>query len=402
MDKSERSDVRRALLPLLLLGVGCAGQQHGSTTPSSGEVRDLEEMRITARQNEDGSFAMGAYDAEMLFQAGVREMRAGHCAEAVEHYDRVADEFASSRFVSPSLYNAGLCLKEAEEREASAQRFERLLRDVPGSRDVKHTRFQLMELYLELERWEDGQQMADTLLERDDLSSDERVEAMARKAQLHLGAEHAREARGQARRTLAYARRRPEDDRVRDVYFTAAANYVLAETFRLEADGVAIPPGGVAEQRPVLERRAQLILDAQREYFNTIRTRHAYWAAASGYRIGNMYENFWDAIMSAPVPPPREPLEGELLDVYHDEYRTSLARLVKPLVRHSIRYWELTLLMVERTGVNSEWTTRIREDLERMRGRLLEQPDGPEGMDSVSAPEGSDSDEEEAPPASPE
>ncbi len=346
-------------------------------------MRRLEEMRIVARQHEDGSYEVGAYDAESLFRRGVVAMRESRCSEAVELYDRVADEFPSSRFVSPSLYNAGLCLKESGNNAAAAVRFERLLRDVPDSRDVKHAGFQLLELYLALERWDDGSAMADRLLARDDLSVDERVEAMARKAQATLGNGLRDEARSQARRTLSWARRRPEDDRVRDVYFIAAANYVLAETFRLQAEAIAIPEGGVAVQRPILERRARLILDAQREYFNTIRNSDARWSAAAGYRIGQMYESFWDAIMSAPVPPPSEPLEGELLEVYNQEYRTSLARLVKPLIRHSIRYWELTLVMVERTGVETEWTERIRRDLERLRARLLAQPDGPEGFDSL-------------------
>ena len=367
-------------LSLTLLLSACAGRQSGPTTPSTDEVRSMEEMRITARQEADGSISMNAYDAETLFNAGVAEMRAGSCETAVRHFDRVADEFTTSRFVSPALYNAGLCLKQRQSNREAALRFERILRDTPDSRDVKDAGFQLAELYLALERWDDGLEHATRMLERTDLNSDERVELLARKAQYHLGAERFDEARSQARLTLRWARTRPDDAQVRDPYFTAAASYVLAETLRLQAEDVRIPEGNVATQRPVLERRAQLILDAQREYFNTMRSRNAEWSAAAGYRIGNMYDAFWDAIMTAPVPPPSSPLEGELLELYHDEYRNSLARLVKPLIRHSIRYWELTLQMVERTGVESEWTRRIEEDLERARTRLLEQPEGQGGL----------------------
>ncbi len=372
----------RASLLALSLAFACGPRLASRTVPSEVEVRRLEELRIVARPQQDGSYELDAYDAESLFRQGVAATRDGRCPEAVERYDRVADEFPSSRYVSAALYNAGLCLKESDPAAAAA-RFERLLRDVPDSPDVKHASFQLLELYLALERWDAGEAMADRLLARDDLSADERAEAMARKAQMLLGAGELTEARSQARRTLSWARRRPEDDRVRDEYFLAAANYVVAETSRLQAEAVAIPEGGVAVQRPVLERRARLILDAQREYFNTIRRREAEWSAAAGYRIGQMYESFWDAIMSAPVPPPSEPLERELREVYEQEYRTSLARLVKPLIRHSIRYWELTLVMVERTGVQSEWTERIRQDLDRARARLLAQPDGPEGLQSA-------------------
>ena len=367
-------------ISLLVVLVACGGRQTGPTTPGTDEVRSMEEMRITAHQEADGSISMNAYDAETLFNSGVAQMRAGSCEAAVQAFDRVADEFPTSRFVSPALYNGGLCLKQRQSNREAVLRFERILRDTPDSRDVKDAGFQMAELYVPLERWEDGLEHVDRMLERTDLNSDERVELLARKAQYYLGAERFEQARSQARLTLRWARTRPDGEQVRDPYFTAAASYVLAETLRREAAEVRIPEGNVATQRPILEQRAQLILDAQREYFNTMRSRNAEWSAAAGYRIGNMYDAFWDAIMTAPVPPPSEPLEGELLELYHDEYRTSLARLVKPLIRHSIRYWELTLQMVERTGVESEWTTRIEEDLERARTRLLEQPEGRGGL----------------------
>lgn len=375
------------LVPLLLplLGSGCArGAGAGSTTPNE-EVRRLEELRITARPTDTGEFEFESYDAETLFQAAVREMRAERCERAVTLYDRVVEEFPSSRYRSPALYNAGLCLKEAEQWGDAAARFERLVRELPTSSDVKHATFQLAELYLEMEAWDRGVQTADRLLARDDLSSDERVEAMARRAQHLLGAERIEDAAQQARSALSWARTRRGNERVRDVYFTAAANYVLAETLRLQAAAMTPPEGSVAVQRPVLEARAAVILRAQRTYFDTMRHTHAEWAAAAGYRIGEMYEAFWDAIMSAPVPPPQGELPESDLPRYREEYREYLARLVKPLIRHSIRFWELTLLMIERTSVNTEWTTRIRSDLERARERLLAQPEGPEGFDAVAA-----------------
>ena len=133
----------------------------------------------------------------------------------------------------------------------------------------------------------------------------------------------------QARDTLSWARTRRPEEEVRDTHSLAAADYVYAETLRMRSEEIVLPQGGVAEQRPVLEQRAQLLLDAQRAYFDSIRRQHPDWAAAAGYQIGAMYDTFWTTIMEAPTPPPASPLEGELLQVYEEEYRTSLARLVK-------------------------------------------------------------------------
>ena len=64
-------------------------------------------------------------------------------------------------------------------------------------------------------------------------------------------------------------------------------------------------PEGVEPQKQVLLQRAELLLEAQREYLNTIAFNNLdnyHWAAASGYRIGSMYEELWQAVTRAPVP----------------------------------------------------------------------------------------------------
>jgi hypothetical protein len=78
-------------------------------------------------------------------------------------------------------------------------------------------------------------------------------------------------------------------------------------------------------------------------------------------------------------------MSAEALEIYRREYRSQLAERVRPLVRHAIRYWELTLLMVERTGVEPlerEWVERTRTELEGARRTLLGEsaarPGGPE------------------------
>lgn len=386
--------MRAPYLLVVVLLTACAGRADRGTTPrAEREVVDMEEIRITARTGEDGDIAFESYDAETLFQRGLAKVQGDDCPGGVALYDRVATEFPTSRYASPALYNGALCLQGAGDLAGAALRYERLLQEQPTSGDVRHASFQLVGVYVELERWDEGLALADRLLAEDSLNSDERVEAMARRAQVLAGHERYTDAASQAQAALSYTRTRSSADEVRDEYFVAAANFVLAETIRLQAAAIELPPGEVAVQRPVLERRAQLILRAQRQYFNTIELTDPHWAAAAGYRIGSMYDAFWEEIMRAPVPPPRTEMNEADLTIYREEYRLELARLVKPLVRHSIRYWELTLLMLERTGARSEWSERIRQDLDRARERLLEQPEGRGGLPSATPAPGSPSED---------
>lgn len=359
-----------------LLLVACAARQSTTTTPD--QVVEMEGLRIVAKPDAQGGFSFESYDAEDLFRRANAELDAGRCPEAVLLYDRLVAEFAGSRYASAALYNAGLCLAHGGEREAALGRFERLLSEMPSSPDVKHASFQAGHLLVELERWEQALARADALLLRGDLDPPERMEAMAMRAQALLGQRELVEAEKQAQQSLTYYRTRGAE-LAADPYYAAAANYVVAECIRIRAEALAFPDTNQEEQKAILVKRAQLLLDAMREYANTIThtsgiiTTNPKWAAASGYRIGAMYDKLWHDLMGAPVPATLSPGAKEL-------YPQELAKLIKPLLRHAIRYWELTLLMAERTGGRGEWVEKTRGDLERTRALLLEQPPGPGGL----------------------
>jgi len=362
------------LLVLLLPAIACSSAGSGRPTTPQRQTVEMEELRITAKRGQQG-YEFEAYDAADLFKRATELLNQKKCREAVELYDRVAKEFADGGYASAALYNAGLCLQALGEFGLSADRYGALRERYPESPDRRDASFQLAEVLVQLSRWPQTQAVADELLARNDLSSDERLEAMARRAQALLGAERFDEAERYARGALSFYRTRPSDDPIKDDFFAAACNYVLAETFRQREQGMSFPEG-LEPQKQVLVRRAELLLEAQREYFNTISLNNVdnyHWAAASGYRIGGMYDELWRAIMTAPVPK-HLPAEGHA--IYHDE----LASLIKPLIRHAIRYWELTQMFIERTGIQTTWAEKIKTDLERVRALLLSQPAGPGGL----------------------
>jgi tetratricopeptide (TPR) repeat protein len=362
----------------------CGGAVSRPVDPSA--VVEMEEMRFVASRGEQG-LTLDAYDAGQLFDRGTTVLNAGRCTEAVEGpYARLFREFPSSRFVVLAHYNVGLCLQQAAELGAAVPHYQRVLELAPASRDGRHAAFQLTQILMALERWEDGLRAAERLLLREDLESFERLEALARRAQALLGLERLADAERQARDALAFYRTRDGDERIADPEFAAAANYVVAETLRARSESVALPPGTSDDQREALDARARLLLDAQREYFSTIRFADTRWSAAAGYRIGSMYDRLWHAMMEAPVPPPTVAMNEATRALYEREYRAELARNIRPLIRHAIRYWELTLMMAERSGAETEWTERTRSDLERTRSLMLEQSETSDDQPASPAP----------------
>lgn len=360
-----------------LAACGASGPTPRGTNPVA--AVEMDEMRITARRG-PGGYEFDAYDVAELFQHATDLLNAQKCREAVELYDRLEREFPGSRYGSASLYNAGLCLQVLGDFAPAAERYASLRARYASSEDVQDASFQLAEVLVQLERWPEALALADELLAREILDPAERLEAMARRGQALLGLGHPEEAETYARNALAYFRTRQRDEAIGDEFFAAACNYVVAESLRVRAQALAFPadPEG---QKDALLGRAQLLVEAQREYFNTIQFQNLdnlYWAAASGYRIGKMYDEFWHAIMNAPLPSGL-PQDGESV------YREELAKFVKPLIRHAIRYWEMTLMMIERAGMKTDWTARANADLARVRSLMLDQPPGPGGIDYLKS-----------------
>lgn len=357
----------------------CAARQTPSTTPNR-EVVTMEPMRITAERDGDGHL-ITAYDAADLFTQATEHLNGQRCDEAVALYDQLVAEFPDSRYASAALYNAGLCLQAQGNWAPSAEHYQALRETMPDSPDFKDASFQYAEVLVQLERFEEVVTVADALLVDNGLSQAERIEAMARRAQGLLGLQRTDEAQKYARGVLRYVRTRPESEAVADEFFVAAANYVLAETHRINAQAIPFPPG-LEPQKKVLNQRAQLLLEAQREYFNTMRFTNLdnfHWSSASLYRVGHMYDEMWHAVMEAP-PPAHLPPEGV------EVYRMELAKLLKPLIRHAIRYWEMTLLHFDDKGIHNKWTEQTKKDLARVRALMLEQPAGPGGLPAAAPP----------------
>lgn len=370
-----------SLLVLVCLVGACAGTQvRTERAENRREVVEMEPLRITATTGEDGRFTLEAYDAQDLFGHGTQAFQTKRCPAAVETYDRLVSEFPESSLVAPSLFNAGLCLQATADFEGAAERYERLRALRPDSDDFLFATLRLAEMRVQLNEFKKAMVLAEALLARSDLSSYERLEAMARRSQALLGVGQLEEAEAYAKSALTYFRTRSDKDAIHDEFYAAANGFVIAETYRLRAENIPFPKG-LEPQKKVLLRRAELVLEAQRQYSNTISFVHLdnyHWMTASGYRLGQMYDELWRAVMAAPVP---AHLEADGADIYRHE----LAKLIKPLIRHAIRYWEMTLLLVERTGIQNSWTKKIRQDLERVRKLMLEQPKGQGGLPPSTA-----------------
>ncbi len=343
---------------LLLLLLGCA---QGRTQVRRVEI--TEPAVITAGPPQE--VALGDLDDATLFDVGTRAFQAGDFEKAALHFDRLWSSFPASALRGPALWNAGL-----------AQ--ERLAHDGPALE-----RFQK---YIELKNETDAQLHAARAEYRLGLfpAAAQRLHALAARPGLPLLVKASAllqegvcriegGSRAEGEILLRAALDLYENDREEpvDPALPAQAEFWLGEAFRgtfreQKLDPQTMDEKGLAE---ALERKAQFLLSAQGHYLRSIRRGDGEWATAAGYRIGEMYVEFHDQLVQAPLPPGLSADQRAL-------YRQQLRDKVRSLIEKAIRIYEQTLATAQRVGAQGGYVEKTQAALERLRQLLLDAPRG--------------------------
>jgi tetratricopeptide (TPR) repeat protein len=372
---------RSVRLPLTLgftLALGaCAHRPLTPANPVPAPVHyEMEPIEIEATKGAAG-VQIESYDAEELFEQAGAALSQNRYDDAVRFYDKLLSRFADSSYARPSMYNKGLALRDKKDWPAAVEAFKAMAEKYPTHADSKDALFQLGACYAELANWPASGEVFVRLLERQDLTADDRVEAMARRgfAQFNLGDLDAAEKTFRA--TLAYKQKIETEERLATDFYLAFSQYHLGEITHRRFTAIALrPPEGQMERD--LDQKASLLLQAQRAYIDTIKYGNPAWASAAGFQVGSLYEELYDAFMSAPVP---SDLDPEARQVYREE----LHKKIRVLLEKSVRWYRENLLMVERLGVNTDWAEKSKLAYAKLM-RLLDPTAKPEDGGPLPVP----------------
>ena len=315
-------------------------------------------------------FALADQDQATLFDGGSRAFAAGKYEDAARHFDRLVEMFPASAQRLPALYNSALSVERLSRWEEALTRFNAYLtlKDEPDAQfHAALAEYKLGKLDLAAARLA-------RLAERPGLPKPRKVEALVQEGVCKV--EGAGRAEGE--KLLRAALELGDDDT--DPAVAAQAEFWLGEIYRsyfLEAslDPQSMDQGKLAG---AIEVKAQFLLSAQGHYLRAIRRGDGEWATAAGFRIGDLYEQFHDQLVNAPLPRGLTMEEGAI-------YREELHKKVRVLVGKAIRIYEQTLSTAQRVGARSSYLTRTEEALERLRKFLL----GPQPEPGPKPPPGS-------------
>jgi len=162
----------------------------------------------------------------------------------------------------------------------------------------------------EIERWPDAVAAFDDLLARDQLSPAERVEALARLGYVLVESKDYAGAEEVLRQALAYREEIAATEPLDTDYYVAMARYYLAQIPHRQFAAIPIRLPDKQTERDI-EAKAERVLIAHDRYLETVEVGNPYWATAAGYQLASMQKEFWDALVTAPIPPHLAPKAAE-------------------------------------------------------------------------------------------
>ncbi len=291
------------VVPLTLLAA-CAGKGKNDVTvvPPGGPVEEIEmdPIKIAAVKGPDGTH-LETYDVTELFERAGAALSAKRPADAARDYDQLLKEFPDTRYTKAALYNAGLAYEGTKDWQTAIARFQKLANEHADSSDAKDAQFQIGACYAELGNWPTSATTFAQILERKDLNADDKIEAMGRRGFAQFQLKDLDTAERTFQSAIYFFNSIASEERLDTDFYLGLVRYHLGEIphERFRAIPLRLPEKQMGID---MEDKARLLLAAQRQYIETIKIGNPQWAAASGYQIGSLYEEFYDAFIHAPIP----------------------------------------------------------------------------------------------------
>jgi tetratricopeptide (TPR) repeat protein len=353
--------MKRLLFAALLTVAGCA---HGRGAGGPSPERRLQMDPIVFQAQPDGKVEV--VDAASLFERAGAAFAEKDYARASADFDRVASDYAGSRFVVPALYNAGLSLEAQGDLAGAAARYRRITGEHPDDKDVLDAWFRLGKVHADAKNFSAAADTWAQVLGRKDLGLADRLEAMARRGFAQFSLRDYIAAERSFREQLAYYRAHESQERLDSDFFLGMSTYYLGEVAheQYRALPVRAPEKQMSKD---LEAKARLLLVAQQRFIDAMRVQNPEWATAAGFQIGSLYREFYDDLVGAPVP---ANLQGEAREVYLDEVR----KQVKTLLQKAVAVHERNILMAERMGEHNQWVQRSNDQMAQLRKLLTPGP----------------------------
>jgi tetratricopeptide (TPR) repeat protein len=358
-----------ATLGIAWLSSACAGGRGGnpaSTLPEASatgaqaarpRVEQLPAIVVTPEE---------AHSVEEIFREGEQAFAEGRWDAAAAAFDRVASVDPEGRLAAPAIFNSGWAHDQAARHEEALARYEATFQRHPSHELAGEARVRAMRLLLYMEQWQRAGALADAVLnEGRDTGDLGRIVAYTAKALVSFDGADPELASPFIERGRAIVERTGlarGGTLHRDV---ALLYFALGELRRSRGERIVFDPRP-ADFSAALERRCQLLLDAQSAYSDAMRAYDAHVSAMAGYRVGELYQRLHEDILRIAPPPAADGARAAL-------FEGAMRLRYSVLLRKGLTMMEHTLKLAERTGEDSDWIRRARTAKDQLEHAMEEQ-----------------------------
>ncbi len=360
-----KSIATTALALAALLCAACAGHP-GPDKPSRLIIDELalDPTLIKATSSSGEAPRTEVIDSRETFEQAQEAFSKRQYEKAVERYALIIEHFQDSDYFLASLYNSGLALDFTGRHAEAAALYRKVADTFPGRSEATDALFRLAGSLARLERHAEVVSVIDEIGARTSLTVGDRIEASVRLGDARLALGELSAAEEAYREALTMNRRAPVEDALPDdAYFIAGAQYGIGRVYHhlFVAIKFKLP---IERMEGDLRDKIQLFEQSQSLYIRTIRLAHPYWTTASRYQIAKMYEDFYADLLTSEIPE----LTDEEAELYFEELRKKL----RPLMDRALQYYERTITLSERQGVDNQYTQMTQEALDRLKSYLTD------------------------------
>lgn len=293
--------------------------------------------------------------AELFAHARAAAER-GDFATAAAEFDRVVALEPHGELAPEALFLAGEARGLLGDQAGALTRYEAVVDRYPEHARVRDAATRAVRLLAYQEHWDWAGHYADRALEHvSELAPLQLVVVYAGKALQSVSAGDDTRAASYVERGRDIVERDGFDLAGRVPSELAPLYFALGEVSRLRSERVELEP--TANFPVVLERRCQLILDAQGAYSDTWRAYDSFWSTLAGFRLAEMYEKLHRDVMAMSPPVTAD------TDARRQLYEGGMRLRYAVLLEKAQAMMEHTLAMAERTGERTVWVERARETL---------------------------------------
>lgn len=330
----------------------------------------------------DGRKVVVTYDAQSLFESGKAAYKTGKFAQCIEDYTQLLARFPASRYSTVAVYNRGLCLEEDRQFGLAVRDFRTYTGLVKTDSDLLDGRFRWGFNLVESGNYPLAVRLYDQLLNHPTIGEFDRAEAHLRRGIARMALRQYAEAEKDFRSTLKWVEQKTQGQ-IQGNDLAAESHYRRGELFGILSSNVKLKLP-LKSMKSDLDSKIRFFRRAQSGFVDALNVRSPYWATAAGLKLGELYERFYDDVISAEVP------KGFDLST-RQYYLLELKAQLQPVLTHSISIYERNIAMGLRLGTDNEWLKETEQRLNKLRALIEENKKAADEMgplDSKKKPKG--------------